>query len=80
MTLAMALKDKFLGRPSVDEESARNSVALPRFSFEGDERPLVSTERLFREWDEDTEYDPGYHNVNAMIRQEQDIIVGAQPA
>ncbi|OAL55524.1 MFS multidrug transporter-like protein [Pyrenochaeta sp. DS3sAY3a] len=75
MTLAMALKDKFLGRPSVDEESARNSLALPRFSFEGDDRPLVSTERLFREWDENTEYDPGYHNVNAMIRQEQDIII-----
>lgn len=72
----MNLKDKLLRRPSIDEESARDSLALPRFSFEGDDRPLVSTERLFREWwDEDTEYDPGYHNVNGTIRKEQDIIV-----
>lgn len=71
----MNLKDKFLGRKSVDEES--DSLSLPRFSFEGDDdRPLVSTERLFREWDEDTEYNAGYHNVNAIIRREQDIIVG----
>lgn len=76
----MNLKNKFLTRNSVDEESARDSVALPRFSFEGDDRPLVSTERLFREWDEDTEYDPGCHNVNTIITKEQDIIVCTQSA
>jgi hypothetical protein len=70
------LKAKLLGRTSTDEESARTSMALPSFSFESDDRPLVSTERLFRQyWQEETHYDPSYHVVEEALRTEQDIIV-----
>ncbi|KAH7392897.1 MFS multidrug transporter-like protein [Pyrenochaeta sp. MPI-SDFR-AT-0127] len=60
----------------MDEESSRDSLALPRFSFESDNRALVSTERLFRQWgDQDTGYDPGYQTVEEALMIEQDIIV-----
>ncbi|KAF1364120.1 MFS general substrate transporter [Lizonia empirigonia] len=55
-------------RPSISENgNSRNSHELPRFSFEGDDRPLVSTERLFRQWSEDEETghdpDPGFNAI-----------------
>jgi len=72
----MTFKDRLLRRPSVSEEDTRDSIALPRFTFESDDRPLVSTERLFRQWDdEETQYDPGYQNVQRTLKKEQDIIV-----
>ncbi|OAL01894.1 MFS multidrug transporter-like protein [Phaeosphaeriaceae sp. SRC1lsM3a] len=72
----MHLKDKFLRRPSVEEEPSRDSLALPRFSFESDERPLVSTERLFRQWqEEETSYEPDYGCVERGLRKEEDIII-----
>lgn len=75
----MHLKDKFLRRPSVEEEPSRDSLALPRFSFESDERPLVSTERLFRQWqEEETSYEPDYGCVERGLRKEEDIIVCAR--
>jgi len=68
--------DRLLRRPSVSEEDTRGSIALPRFTFESDDRPLVSTERLFRQWDdEETQYDHGYQNVEQTVKKEQDIIV-----
>lgn len=72
----MNLKDRLLRRPSIDEESPRDSLALPRFSFESDNRALVSTDRLFRQWgDQATGYDPGYQIVEGATMIEQDIIV-----
>jgi hypothetical protein len=70
----MTFKDRLLQRPSVNEN--RDSLALPNFSFEGDARPLVSTERLFRQWqDEESQYDPGYEYTEGDVRKELDIIV-----
>ena len=75
----MHFKDKLLGKQSMDEESARDSIALPRFSFESDDRPLVSTERLFQQWwEQDTQYDPGNEQHDDDFRKEQDIIVRAR--
>ncbi|KAF2826206.1 MFS multidrug transporter-like protein [Ophiobolus disseminans] len=72
----MTFKDRLLGRPSISEETPRESVVLPRFTFESDDRPLVSTERLFRQWqDEETQYDSGYQNRDPALRKEHDIII-----
>ncbi|KAJ4364572.1 hypothetical protein N0V83_009168 [Neocucurbitaria cava] len=73
----MHLKDRLLRRASVDKERTHDSLALPRFSFEGDNRPLVSTDRLFRQWrDEGIEYDTGYQNVEgALEREGEDEII-----
>jgi hypothetical protein len=75
----MNFKDRLPRRPSIDGRSARSSLALPRFSFEGHDRSLVSTERLFQHWqDEETQYDAVYqHVVEEALRKEQDIIVCA---
>ena len=70
----MTFKDRLLRQPSINEPWG--SLALPNFSFEGDERPLVSTERLFRQWeDEESQYDPGSEYAECDVRKEQDIIV-----
>ena len=60
-----------------DDNSPRDSHELPRFSFEGDDRPLVSTERLFNQWsvDEETAYNPSFNAVESALKLEQDIIV-----
>jgi hypothetical protein len=60
-----------------DDNSPRDSHELPRFSFEGDDRPLVSTERLFNQWsvDEETAYNPGFNAIESALKLEQDIIV-----
>lgn len=72
----MNIKSRLLGRFSVEEEAPRESVALPRFTFESDDRPLVSTERLFRQWqDEETQYEPEHMGSDPALRKEQDIIV-----
>jgi len=72
----MTFKERLLRRPSVSEEDTRESIALPRFTFESDDRPLVSTARLFRQWDDDeTQYDHGYQNLQHTLKKEQDIIV-----
>lgn len=76
----MNFKETLLRRPSVDEGNARNSTTLPKFSFESDERPLVSTERLFRQWqDEESQYDPAYQYVESELRTEYDVIVWSLP-
>jgi hypothetical protein len=59
----MALKDKLLGRRSVEEEEVLDSLSLPRWSFEGNDHSVLSTERLFQQWDqydEETGYDAGH--------------------
>jgi hypothetical protein len=62
---------------SFDEDRTLDSLALPKFSFESDDRPLVSTERLFRQWqDEETQYDSGYSTIERTLNKEQDLIVG----
>jgi hypothetical protein len=62
---------------SFDEDRTPDSLALPKFSFESDDRPLVSTERLFRQWqDEETQYDSGYQTIERSLNKEQDLIVG----
>lgn len=74
----MHLKDKILSRPEVENDTSRDSLALPKFSFESDERPLVSTERLFRQWQEDeAPYDTGYACAERGESKEEDIIVCA---
>lgn len=75
---SMHMKNKLLCRPEVDEDDPRDSVVLPKFSFESDERPLVSTERLFREWQEQGEsYNTGCGCVERGLKKEEDIIVRA---
>jgi hypothetical protein len=72
----MNIKGRLFGRPSVEEETPRESVALPRFTFESDDRPLVSTERTFRHWqDEETQYEPDHRGSDPALRKEQDIVV-----
>lgn len=74
----MRLPERLYGKASVsDDESFRDSHELPRFSFEGDDRPLVSTERLFNQWseDEETAYNPGFNAIDNALKLEQDIIV-----
>jgi hypothetical protein len=73
----MNFKEKLLPKQSMDEERLHNPSALPRFSFESDDR-LASAERLFRQWQgEETQYDPSSHHVEMDLQKEQDIIVGA---
>jgi hypothetical protein len=74
----MNFKDRLLGRPSVDDRSARESLELPRFSFEGDNHPLVSTERLFRQWqqEENSGYEAGQEIMEEGLPKGDDIIVG----
>jgi len=74
----MRLPERLYRRASIsDDGSPRGSHELPRFSFEGDDRPLVSTERLFNEWcvDEETAYNPGFNAIESALKLEQDIIV-----
>jgi hypothetical protein len=74
----MTLKDRLLRRSSVGDGDVSDSLALPRFPFEteDDNRPLVSTERLFRQWqEEDTQYDPGNGDAEIGARKEEEIIV-----
>lgn len=76
--LTMNFKDRLLGRPSVDDRSARESLALPKFSFEGDDHPLVSTERLFRQWqqEENSGYEAGHEIMEEGLRKGEEIVVG----
>lgn len=70
---------RLLGRASVsDHERIRDSHELPKFSFERDDRPLVSTERLFHQWseDEETAYNPAVKTAESALNLEQDVIVG----
>ena len=62
---------------ATNNDGSCNPHALPRFSFEGNDRPLASTERLFNQWSEDTEtaYMPGFHAIDNALKMEQDIIV-----
>lgn len=74
----MRLPERLYRRASISEDgSPRDSHELPRFSFEGDDRPLVSTERLFKQWcvDEETTYDHGFNTIESAMTLEQDIIV-----
>lgn len=67
---------------SLEDASPRDSRELPRFSFEGDDRPLVSTERLFNQWseDEETAPKPDFHATQSSLKSEQDIIVSLYPS
>ena len=73
----MNFKDTLLGRSSADDGSSRNSLALSRFSFEGDDRSLLSIERLFRQWQQDKEsgYEAGRENMEEDSRKDDEIIV-----
>lgn len=74
----MTFKDRLLRRPSVGDGDVSDSLELPRFPFESedDNRPLVSTERLFRQWQEEgTQYDSGDGDVEIGARKEEEIIV-----
>jgi hypothetical protein len=74
----MRLPERLYRRASIsDDGSLPDSHELPRFSFEGDHRPLVSTERLFNHWsaDEETVYNPGFNTMKSALELEQDIIV-----
>lgn len=64
----------------IDRKSLHDSEELPRFSFEDDDRPLVSTERLFDLWsgDEETAYDSGVDAIKNIFRSEQDVIVSSR--
>lgn len=73
----MRLPERLYRRPSTNNGSPRDSHELPRFSFEGDNRPLVSTERLFNQWsiDEETAYRHGFNAIESVSKLEHDIIV-----
>ena len=74
----MHLPQRLYRRPSATfDESPHDSHELPRFSFEGDEGPLVSSERLFHQWseDEETAYNPDFNTIESALKLEQDIIV-----
>ena len=62
-------------RPQSDVESQRDSVQLPRFSFESEtEQRLISTERLFFEYCQDeTEYNPGRERIKSGDDGEEDM-------
>ena len=80
-SFSMHLPQRLYRRPSMsDDETARDSHELPRFSFEGADRPLVSTERLFHQWseDEETAYNPGFNAIESALKLEQDIIVSVK--
>jgi hypothetical protein len=63
-------------KPFSKNDGTRDSLALPRFSFESDDHPLVSTDRLFRQWqDEETQYHPNPTDLRPHEMEEQDIIV-----
>ncbi|KAI4693933.1 uncharacterized protein J4E92_006159 [Alternaria infectoria] len=72
----MNFKDRLLGRSSRDDGSARDSLALPRFSFEGDGRWLLSTQRLFLQWEqEESGYEAGRENMEEGLRKGEEIII-----
>ena len=62
-------------RPQSDMESQRDSVQLPRFSFESEtEQRLISTERLFFEYSQDeTEYSSGRERIKSDDDGDGDI-------
>ncbi|XP_014558121.1 hypothetical protein COCVIDRAFT_95245 [Bipolaris victoriae FI3] len=68
----MGLKDKLLRRPSVDSDESKDILVLPRWSFERSDHSILSTERLFRQWnqheDPNTRYDTGH-----LIEEEDNI-------
>jgi hypothetical protein len=74
----MNFRDRLLGRSAGDDGSARESLALPRFSFEEDDHPVLSTERLFQQWQQDEEpgYDAVRENMEEGLRKDEEIIVG----
>lgn len=74
MRLPERLRKKNL---ATDDERFCNSHALPKFSFEGSDRPLVGTECFFHQWSEDAEtaYTPGFHAIDNALKLEQDIFV-----
>jgi hypothetical protein len=74
----MNFKDRLLGRSARDDGSAREPLALPRFSFEEDDHSVLSTERLFQQWQQDEEpgYDAGRENMEEGLRKDDEIIVG----
>ena len=76
----MHLKDRLLGRPSVEVGGIRDLQALPRFYFESSSHSVLSTERLFRQWDrynEETQYDAGDLNMEEADIKGKEIIVGS---
>ncbi|EMD59378.1 hypothetical protein GGP41_009245 [Bipolaris sorokiniana] len=68
----MGLKDKLLRRPSVNSDESKDALVLPRWSFERSDHSILSTERLFRQWnqsdDQNTRYDAGH-----LIEEEDSI-------
>jgi hypothetical protein len=73
----MNFKDTLLGRSSAEDGRVRNSLALSRFSFEGDDRSLLSIERLFRQCQQDEEsgYGAGRENMEEGARKKDEIVV-----
>lgn len=77
-SFSMRLPERVCRRCSASNDgSTRDSHELPKFSFEGDDRPLVSTERLFNQWseDEETANNLSFSTIARALRTEQDIIV-----
>ncbi|KAF1975048.1 MFS multidrug transporter-like protein [Bimuria novae-zelandiae CBS 107.79] len=63
--------------PQDDDSSFYTSHELPRFSFEGHDRRLISTERLFHNWrcpDEENAYKNDLNALDDSMKMEKDII------
>lgn len=77
----MHLKGRLLRRPSIDERKSSDLQALPRFSFESSSHSVLSTERLFRQWnlhDVETQYGTGDFNMEETNIESKEIIVGRE--
>lgn len=77
----MNFTERLLGRPSTEETSTRDLLALARFSFESDDHSVLSTDRLFRRWDqgEETQYNAGQQNMEEGTKKDEDLIVCSAP-
>lgn len=78
-SFSMQLPNKIFKRASdFDDEELCGLQELPKFSFEDDTRPLVSTERLFHQWSGEGETTSHFrfNATSSHMKQEEDIIVG----
>lgn len=79
LLLFMGLKYKILRHPSVDSDESKDALVLPRWSFERSDHSILSTELLFRQWNQndnqDTRYDAGHLIEEEDNIQRREIIV-----
>lgn len=73
----MNFENKLLGRSSVEDGSTRDSLALPRFSFESDNHSVLNTKRLYRQWQrgEESDYECNHEDMEENLSKEDEIIV-----